>query len=82
MRRRSRGGRNNGDISGLLRFVANAARGNRNNALYWAACRVAEQRDIDRQAAAEELIRVALNAGLPLLEAKNTVESAMRRGQL
>jgi hypothetical protein len=79
-RRRSYGARG-GNISGLIRTVATAARGNRNCALYWAACRVAEQRDIDRQAAAAELIRTALAAGLPLIEARKTVESGLQGGQ-
>ena len=80
VRRRSYSARG-GDISGLIRTVATAARGNRNCALYWAACRVAEQRDIDRQAAAAELIRTALAAGLPLIEARKTVESGLQGGQ-
>jgi hypothetical protein len=69
-----------GNVSGLVHLVATAPRGNRNCALYWAACRVAEQRHIDREAAAAALMRTALAAGLPLIEARKTVESGLMQG--
>jgi hypothetical protein len=69
-----------GDISGLIRFVENAAIGNRSNALFWASCRLAENPDIDRTAAAHELTQAAINAGLSAKEATSTVRSALRHG--
>jgi hypothetical protein len=69
-----------GDISGLIHFVQNAGIGNRSNALYWAGCRITENPDIDRSAAAHDLERAAIIAGLSVNEAAATVRSACRRG--
>ncbi len=61
---------------GLAEFVATAPEGNRNNALYWAACRAAErgapQELLDRLGAA------AGEAGLSTDEIDRTVRSALR----
>jgi hypothetical protein len=59
------------DIGGLAAFVQAAAQGERNNALYWAACRAHEDSlPIDQLQAAAEA------AGLPAAEAAKTIASA------
>jgi hypothetical protein len=59
------------DIGGLAAFVQAAAQGERNNALYWAACRAHEDGlPIDQLQAAAEA------AGLPAAEAARTIASA------
>jgi len=80
--RRPRLGGGNGNISGLIRVVANARPGNRNAILYWAGCRAAEQEGLNQNAAARDLIAAAVAAGLPTREASATVESALRGGRL
>jgi hypothetical protein len=67
-------------ISGLIRLVETARLGNRSNALYWAACRLAENPDIDQDAAAADLEDAAIRAGLPAKEAADTVKSGLRQG--
>jgi hypothetical protein len=52
-----------GNISHLLRTIASAEAGNRNNLLYWAACRVAENTSIDRITAAANLEAAAVRPG-------------------
>jgi hypothetical protein len=70
-----------GNISGLIRTVETATKEqNRNNALYWAACRVAENPDINHHAAARDLVRAAIHAGLSEKEAAATVRSGLRHG--
>jgi len=79
--RETRGDRGNGDsidIDRLVRFVAGAAVGNRNSALYWAACRAAENGGTERAAALLE--EAAVCAGLPTAEAAATVRSGLRHG--
>jgi hypothetical protein len=69
----------NHNIAGLIRTVENATKeDNRNKALYWAACRVAESPDIDRAAAAADLEQAAIRAGLSAKEAAATVRSGLR----
>ena len=62
----------NGD--GLVRLVAEAADGNRNRALYWAARRAAAD-GLDLE---DQLHAAALTAGLEDLEARRTIASARR----
>lgn len=62
--------------AGLVRVVATATEGNRNRALYWAACRAYERHagpDLLR-----DLITAAVAAGLPEREARVTINSAAR----
>lgn len=62
--------------SGLINSVAHAQEGQRNSMLHWAARRNAEQGlGLD-----EELIAAALACGLSESEARNTVNSASRKG--
>lgn len=65
-------------VAGLYRVVAEAPEGDRNDLLFWAACRAAEH-GVDRDAAAEILLTAARNAGLAEREAKATIASGFRR---
>jgi hypothetical protein len=71
-----------GDIAPLTRFVANSPDGQRNNALFWATCRVAEHvaadRNVSAQAAKDQLAKAAEDAGLPTDEATKTINSGFR----
>jgi Bifunctional DNA primase/polymerase, N-terminal len=62
--------------AGLLRTVAEAQEGNRNNALYWAACKAAADGILDQ--VAEDLIAAAVTAGESESKARRTVASARR----
>jgi len=62
-------------VGHLSDWVAQQAEGNRNAALYWAACRAAEVGDQDVLA---ELVGAAVQAGLDEAEAQRTVASAVR----
>jgi hypothetical protein len=66
-------------INCLARFVETAAAGNRNAALFWAACRAAEQNEGDERTATL-LLEAAVNAGLSADEAAATIRSAFRHG--
>lgn len=61
-------------IAPLVRLVEHADKGNRNRALFWAACRAVET-GLDPT----PLIAAAVAAGLPDHEAATTVRSAQRR---
>jgi hypothetical protein len=63
-------------VSGLAGWVARQEKGNRNDALYWAACRAVEQ---DRTDVLDELVTAAVTAGLDEAAARRTVDSARRR---
>jgi len=65
-------------VAGLYRVVAEAAEGERNAVLYWAARRAAEH-GVDKGAAAEILFSAALTAGLSEREARATIASGFRR---
>jgi hypothetical protein len=69
-----RGSGGNGDA--LLRTVAAAMEGNRNNVLYWAACRAVEDGLIDQ--IEDELVAAAMSAGENETKARRTVASARR----
>ncbi len=63
----------------LLRHVTRLREGNRNQGLFWAACRAGEQRlggDV-----LEELVQAGVSIGLPAVEARRTVASAVRRAR-
>jgi hypothetical protein len=68
----------NASAVGLLRAVVGAPEGNRNNVLYWAACRAAESGILNDQVAAL-LIDAAVTAGETETKARNTVASARRK---
>jgi hypothetical protein len=69
-------------LRGLARTVAAAAEGQRNSALFWAACRARERVDggkVEGDFIVDVLIEAARHAGLPLREAQQTIRSAMKR---
>jgi Bifunctional DNA primase/polymerase, N-terminal len=67
-----------GRLAGLVRTVEAAQPGQRNDVLYWAACRAAEADGADRAAVTRALVAAALTAGLDEREARRTIASAMR----
>ena len=73
--RRSRG---LAGMGALARWVARQPEGNRNRALYWAACRAVEA---GADGELDALVAAACHAGLPEREARATVASARRRMQ-
>lgn len=77
----SRSGRAGRAIDGALRRVADASEGERNQILFWAACRLAERVRSGELSASEAetlLVQAGRAAGLTELEARATVRSAMR----
>jgi hypothetical protein len=62
-------------VEWLAAHVARQVEGNRDNALFWAACRAAETPAADT----EPLIAAAVQAGLPEQQARRTVRSAYDR---
>ncbi|MEU9657563.1 bifunctional DNA primase/polymerase [Streptomyces chartreusis] len=62
-------------VRGLVTFVLDSPQGTRNNRLFWAACRAAE----DGQDAEDALLSAALQAGLSEREALATIRSAYKR---
>jgi Bifunctional DNA primase/polymerase, N-terminal/Primase C terminal 1 (PriCT-1) len=73
-RRVSRHG--HGSAGNLVRWIAEQGAGNRNSALFWAACRAAEAGD---EQVLLDLVEAAVQAGLERDEARRTVISAARR---
>ena len=70
-------------MAALCRVVAEAPKGQRNQRLYWSACRVAEAaraRQADPAILTEALVSAATGAGLPEAEARRTIASAMQGG--
>lgn len=65
-------------IEPLVRFVRDSPDGQLNNRLYWAACRAYEAAD-EPDAAAEALLRAAIDAGHPERGAARTIASARNR---
>jgi hypothetical protein len=65
-----------GDGEGLVEFVGKAINGNRNNALYWAACTSRTEGTLDKLA--DRLVDAAVANGLTEFEARRTVHSAER----
>lgn len=69
-------------LAGLVRTVAEAPQGTRNDRLYWSACRLAEHAAAGRvplDVGAAELLAAAAEVGLPEWEADRTLRSALRR---
>jgi hypothetical protein len=66
-------------IAGIIRVVAGAREGERNQLCFWGACRLRElvdQQVIDRDDALDIAVEAASRAGLPHAEALRTVRSA------
>ena len=70
-----------GRVEPLVRTVARAEPGQRNNVLYWAALRAREDGNLDQETAGL-FVDAAMYAGLPRGEAENTIRSAVRRSDL
>lgn len=66
-----------GDTARLLTWVANQQKKNRNNGLFWAACRLAEAGELKQHG--EALVAAGESAGLSEREARRTVASAAGR---
>lgn len=64
-------------VGHLIQWVAEQPEGNRNGALYWAACRAVER---GRRGDLDRLADAAVRAGLTPREAERTIRSAERRG--
>jgi hypothetical protein len=70
-------------LKGILAVAATAGEGQRNNALYWSACRLAEmiqRAQLSAELGASLLIEAAGKAGLAQAEALPTIRSAFARG--
>ncbi|MER5468043.1 bifunctional DNA primase/polymerase [Streptomyces sp. NPDC002685] len=63
------------NLQGLVKFVADSMQGDRNNRLFWAACRATEGGIED---AHDALLEAAVQAGLDEAEARRTIASALR----
>jgi Bifunctional DNA primase/polymerase, N-terminal len=66
-------------VAGIVRTIAGAREGERNQVCFWGACRLAELADqqvIDRNDALDIAVEAASRAGLPHAEAFRTVRSA------
>lgn len=73
--------RGGGALVGLVGAVLKAQQGNRNNCLYWAACRAFEQAQkgqLDARSVATALLDAATSVGLPEGGARATITSAYR----
>jgi hypothetical protein len=66
-------------VRGLVAFVLDSPRGTRNNRLFWAACRAAEDAQDGREDAQGALLQAAIEAGLDEREARDTIRSAYKR---
>jgi hypothetical protein len=70
-------------LAGLVRLVAGAREGDRNNVVFWAACRVGEMVAsglLDSETAVAMMAEAASRAGLPRAEAARTARSGVRTG--
>jgi Bifunctional DNA primase/polymerase, N-terminal len=71
-------------IAALVRFVASAPEKQRNNRLFWAACRMAAMVGpglLAKKTAEELLVHAATHAGLPEIEARRTARSGFTTGR-
>lgn len=72
-----------GNLSPLERFVASSKPGERNNRLYWAACRAGDsvrKGEINRESAIVALARAAEACGLDEIEAMRSATSGINTG--
>jgi hypothetical protein len=69
------------DLEPIIRYIESAQEGNRNNILYWGACRAAENGSLDENMRSA-LVSAGMNAGLDRASAEKTVASAMRKAGL
>jgi hypothetical protein len=69
------------DVVRLADFVSQSGKGERNNRLFWAACRAAETGSLSPSAEAS-LLSAAQSAGLPRMEAEKTIESAKSKAKI
>jgi hypothetical protein len=72
-----------GDIDGLLNFLQQIPEGQRNRALFWAACRAGKASacgEISQLEARAQLIQVGLSVGLEKHKVPATVDSGLRTG--
>jgi hypothetical protein len=68
-------------LARLVRLVAGAREGERNDLTYWAACRASEMaasKLLGIEAAAAVIVEAAIRAGLPRAEAERTARSGIR----
>jgi hypothetical protein len=78
-RRTAAFGEARGQLAGVLRFVMDAREGERNQRLYWAACRVREmaaERKISLAGGVALLTEAARRIGLPCREIEHTILSS------
>jgi hypothetical protein len=71
-------------VASIVQVVAEKQEGERNHALFWAACRVSEHGvagEIDEDAAVEELRSAALHIGLSESEINKTLTSGLAAGR-
>jgi hypothetical protein len=69
-------------VRGIAGRVERATEGERNNVVFWAACRLSElvrAGRLDEDWSADLLEIVAVNAGLSRLEERRTIASGLRR---
>lgn len=76
-RRKSVRRHSSGGTGGLVKAVADAGDGRRNNVLSWAACRAAEEGSLDK--VRDQVEQTALDIGLPPANVQSTLRSAERR---
>lgn len=69
------------DVGPLVDFVSRAKEGERNKALFWAACRAAESGQLDGGAQAA-FLSAAQVAGLDRPSAEKTIASALKKGRI
>jgi hypothetical protein len=69
------------DVSALVRFVAQSPKGQRNNSLFWAACRTAEGGNLG-QSEVSAFQNAAVSVGLDAIQAAKTIASAARRSKI
>jgi hypothetical protein len=75
-RPRRQAGKPGAGLDGLAAWVAARPERNRNNGLFWAACRAAES-----GCDPVELLEAAMAAGLPEAEARRTINSARKQAR-
>ena len=70
-------------LAGLVRFISNASEGQRNDAVFWAACRAGQAvqaKVLSEEAAIAMIARAAEETGLPTREAEKTATSGVKTG--